>query len=556
MILLPKNNSKIYHNYQGPFQIINKKGDNYFFKINDSIRCYHANLLKTWYDRKPSDNTIKLATLAFIPMSKEEELEEKEANIEYLINKSTQSFKDIKLDENLTPIQKSDIRDILSKFQNTLTDIPGRTNVLEHDSRLTDTTPFKVHQYPTPYRAKDAIEKEIETMLEQDIIRPSSSPYCSPITVVAKPDGSIRLCIDFRKLNSVTIFDNEPIPQMDEMVTRITKAKYFTKLDLTKGYWQIPLKENCKQYTAFQTSLGLMEFNYLPFGLSTAAPTFQRAMNKVLGHLKFVASYFDDVLIFSETWTDHLNHIRETLETLKKANLTAKPSKCHIGFRTINFLGHIVGKGNIKPDPIKTEKILNLTRPKTKKDVRKICGLINYYRKFIPFFSHKIAPLTSLLRKENPNQIVWKEDCEIAFEEIKHALASDPILAIPDLNKEFIVRANASSKAIGAVLLQKHNDILKPCYYISRKLLERECNYPIIEKECLAIVFALHHFSKYLLMNPFIIQSDHKPLTFLKMNKTKNARFLRYALSLQPFAFKVEPIKGTENCISDILSRF
>ena len=556
MILLPKNNSKIYHNYQGPFQIINKKGDNYFFKINDNIRCYHANLLKTWYDRKPSDNTIKLATLAFIPMSKEEELEEKEANIEYLINKSTQSFKDIKLDENLTPIQKSDIRDILSKFQNTLTDIPGRTNVLEHDIRLTDTTPFKVHQYPTPFRAKDAIEKEIETMLEQDIIRPSSSPYCSPITVVAKPDGSIRLCIDFRKLNSVTIFDNEPIPQMDEMVTRITKAKYFTKLDLTKGYWQIPLKENCKQYTAFQTSLGLMEFNYLPFGLSTAAPTFQRAMNKVLGHLKFVASYFDDVLIFSETWNDHLEHIRETLETLRKANLTAKPSKCHIGFRTINFLGHIVGKGNIKPDPIKTEKILNLTRPKTKKDVRKICGLINYYRKFIPFFSHKIAPLTSLLKKENPNQIVWNEDCEIAFEEIKHALASDPILAIPDLNKEFIVRADASSKAIGAVLLQKHNDILKPCYYISRKLLERECNYPIIEKECLAIVFALHHFSKYLLINSFIIQSDHKPLTFLKMNKTKNARLLRYALSLQPFAFKVEPIKGTENCISDILSRF
>ena len=129
MILLPKNNSKIYHNYQGPFQIINKKGDNYFFKINDSIRCYHANLLKTWYDRKPSDNTIKLATLAFIPMSKEEEIEEKEENIEYLINKSTQSFKDIELDENLTPIQKADIRDILSKFQNTLTDIPGRTNV-------------------------------------------------------------------------------------------------------------------------------------------------------------------------------------------------------------------------------------------------------------------------------------------------------------------------------------------------------------------------------------------------------------------------------------------
>ena len=254
---------------------------------------------------------------------------------------------------------------------------------------------------------------------------------------------------------------------MDEMVTRITKAKYFTKLDLTKGCWQIPLKESCKQYTAFQTSLGLMECNYLSFGLSTAAPTFQRAMNKVLGHLKFVTNCFDDLLIFSETWSEHINHIKETLQTLEKANLTVKPSKCHVGCTEINFLGYIVGTGNIKPYPKKTEKILTLTTPKPKKDVRKICGLINYYRKFIPFFSHKVAPLTSLLKKENPNQIIWNADCEKAFGEIKQALASKPILAIPDLNKQFIVRADASSKAIGAVLLQKHNDILKPCYYVS-----------------------------------------------------------------------------------------
>ena len=214
MILLPKNNSRIYHNYQGPFQIINKKGDNYFFRINNSIRCYHANLLKTWFERKPSED-IRLATLAFIPMSEEEEMEEKEAKIEYLTNKSTQNFKNVELDENLTPTQRAEVKDVLSKFQKTLTDVPGRTDVLEHDIRLTDPRPFKVHQYPTPFRAKEAIEKEIETMLEQEIIRPSSSPYCSPITVVSKPDGNIRLCIDFRKLNSITIFGNEPIPQKD-----------------------------------------------------------------------------------------------------------------------------------------------------------------------------------------------------------------------------------------------------------------------------------------------------------------------------------------------------
>ena len=211
-------------------------------------------------------------------------------------------------------------------------------------------------------------------------------------------------------MNAITIFENEPIPQMYDMVTRITKAKYFTKLDLTKGYWQIPLKENCKQYTAFQTSLGLMEFNYLPFGLSTAAPTFQRAMNKVLVHLKFVTNYFDDVLISSETCSEYLSHIKETLQTLKQANLTVKPSKCHVGCREVNFWRHIMGKGNIKQELMKTEKILNLTTPKTKKDVRKICGLINYYRKCIPFFSHKIAPLASLQkkRKSKPRYLEYR----------------------------------------------------------------------------------------------------------------------------------------------------
>ena len=201
MILLPKNNSRIYHNYQGPFQIINRKGDNYFFRINNSIRCYHANLLKTWFERKPSED-IRLATLAFIPMSEDEELE-KEAKIEYLTNKSTQNFKNVELDENLTPIQRAEVKDVLSKFQKTLTDLPGRTDVLQHDIRLTDTKPFKVHQYLTPFRAKEAIEKEIETMLEQEIIRPSSSPYCSPITVVSKPDGRARIVLHDRLFSGI-----------------------------------------------------------------------------------------------------------------------------------------------------------------------------------------------------------------------------------------------------------------------------------------------------------------------------------------------------------------
>ncbi|GFO36666.1 polyprotein [Plakobranchus ocellatus] len=393
-------------------------------------------------------------------------------------------------------------------------------------------------------------------MLEQDIIRPSTSPYCSPITVVNKPDGSIRLCIDFRKLNSITEFDNESIPQLEEIMTRVHKAKYFSKLDMTKGYFQIPLEENSKKYTAFQTSMGLMEFNYLPFGLSTAAPSFNRAMSRTLQGLPFVASYFDDILIFSDSWKEHVQHINQTLETLGKANFTVKPSKCMLGSKEINFLGHVVSHGLIKPDPQKTEKILNLQRPKTKKDVRKICGLANYYRRFIPFFANIMAPLTNLTRASFPNTVNWTAECERAFNGLKQAMSSNPVLILPDLNKQFVVRSDASSKAIGAVLLQEKDGILRPISYVSRKLLDREQNYPICEKECLGVVFALHKFAGYLMMRKFLLQVDSKVLTVMKINKSLNPRLLRWSLALQGFAYDIEHIPGPQNRISDILSRF
>ena len=343
---------------------------------------------------------------------------------------------------------------------------------------------------------------------------------------------------------------------MDEILTRVNNAKYFSKLDLTKGYFQIPIKEECKQYTAFKTSMGLMEFNYLAFGLSTAASTFQRAMNKALNHLPFVASYFDDILIFSNSWEEHLSHINETLEALHAANFTVKPSKCIIGCREINFLGHIISQGVIKPDPEKTEKILRLERPKTKKEVRKICGLLNYYRKFVPHFSEIMCPLTNLTKSSSPNTVLWTPDCENAFNRLKHAMATRPILILPDLNKEFVIRSDASSKSIGAVLLQEKDSILRPIAYVSRKLLDRERNYPICEKETLAIVFAFHSFAKYIFLNKFKLQCDAKCLTVIKKNKPLNARILRWSLAIQSYNFEIEHISGAENKISDILSRF
>ncbi|GFO40699.1 Pol polyprotein [Plakobranchus ocellatus] len=261
-------------------------------------------------------------------------------------------------------------------------------------------------------------------------------------------------------------------------------------------------------------------------------------MRKAVGHLPHVASYFDDILIHSASWEDHLLDLEATLQALRQHNLTGKPSKIFVGYTSIEFLGHIVEGRVVRPDETKIEKILNIQPCTTKQEVQSISGLLNFYRRFIPNFSDIARPLTDLTRKKSPKKVVWSARCQHSLDTLKKTLTSKPVLQLPDLSNTFFVQSDASNKAIGAALLQQHGETLLPCYYASRKLLDREIKYPIIEKECLAVVFALYTFSKYLLMRPFILMVDHKPLSFLRTRKTKNSRLMRWALSLQQFSFR------------------
>ena len=553
LILLPKDGNNLFMTYQGPYHILAPRGNNnYLCQVGNAQKTYHANLLKKYVERipQPPHHEIATANLSFVTT---EDMSPEESALEHVVVEQTESHRDVIINPDLNEEQKADAVNIVSSFDKVSTDVPGRTNATEHTIRLVDNTPFRMKQYPIPFHSREAVAKEIEEMLKTGVIRHSDSPYASPITVVKKKDGKIRLCIDFRKLNSITIFDAEPIPTLDELLVKIEGAKYFTKIDLTKGYWQIPLAEKSKAYTAFRSPMGLMEFNFMPFGLSTAAPSLQRAMQEVLGRLPFIVSYFDDIMVYSNTWLDHLNHLQMALQTIQDAGLTARPKKSLVGFTSIEFLGHIVSRGIIQPDDAKKSKIKNIIPPATKKEVQRICGLLNYYRRFIPHFSELARPLTDMTRCRG--KIVWTAECQKSLDTLKTLLTSEPILRIPDLSKPFVVQADASQFSIGAVLMQQHDGILLPCYYASRKLLDREVQYAIIEKECLAIVFALHTFAKYLLMRPFYIQTDHKPLTFLVQNKSRNSRLLRWALSLQQFAFHIQPIPGAQNVISDALSR-
>jgi hypothetical protein len=240
---------------------------------------------------------------------------------------------------------------------------------------------------------------------------------------------------------------------------------------------------------------------------------------------------------------------------LQDAGLTAKPSKMFLASHEINFLGHIVGKGTMKPEPNKIEKILNIKPPTTKKQVQSLLGLMGYYRKFISNFADIIEPLNQLVRKGNLDKIKWSEECEQSLSLLKSLFACSPILILPNLNEIFIVRADASDSGIGAMLLQEKDDVLMPCAYASRRLLDREKRYAIIERECLAIVFALGKFTRYLSMVEFIIETDHKPLLYMKQKKPNNSRLLRWALAIQEFRFSIRAIAGSENVHADVLSR-
>ena len=382
--------------------------------------------------------------------------------------------------------------------------------------------------------------------MEQDgIIERSNSEWAFPIVLVQKKDGSLRMCVDYRRLNAITEADACPMPQVDDLIDSV---KYVTTLDLSRGYWQVPVQEESQPYTAFATPYGLYQFKVMPFGLHGAPATFQRMMDNVLRDCAdYAAAYLDDVVIHSASWEEHLQHMRKVLQRLREAGLTVKPKKCQLAMRRCTYLGHVVGNGEVQPEETKVEAIRNYPTPRTKKQVRAFLGLTGYYRKFIPAYADLAATLTDLTGKNAPNQIRWTDLCEKAFLLLQDTLRSHPILKSPDFDREYILQTDASDRGVGAVLSQLDNEGNEhPIAYFSRKLLPRETRYSTVEKECLAIKLATHAFRVYLLGREFVIQTDHRALEWLHRLKDNNARLTRWCLALQPYNFTVRYRSGKE----------
>jgi hypothetical protein len=402
---------------------------------------------------------------------------------------------------------------------------------------------------------REMLSKEIDNMLAMGVIEPSSSPYASPVVMVRKADNSIRVCCDYRKLNKVSVFDAEPMPTAEDIFAQLTGCCYFSKFDLSKGYWQVKMKDCDKMYTAFTTHRGLFQFNVMPFGLVTAPAVFTKIMRKLLGGAECVHNFLDDVLAHTPTWQQHLSVLRDLFVRIRAANLTLRPTKCAIGYERMKFLGYDVSGDGLRPSKSIVDKVLNAARPETKTQIRSFLALVGFYRQFIANFASISAVLTDLTRKGAPNNVVWEESHERAFNVLKRAISSQPILKLPKVQEQFIIQTDASNRGLGAVLLQEWDGVRHPVAYASRKLLPREMNYPIIERECLSIVWGIQKFHNYLYGQSFILETDHQPLSYLNKTEFQNSRIMRWALALQPYRFSVRYIKGSLNVGADFLSR-
>ena len=528
LVLLPDSKKKLLTSWSGPFKVVKKIGKvNYILDVDGSEKLFHANLLKRFFRRDSNENNsvfeVMLEKNLFNTVNNvlleepgtEESIEEKHNEIVYPYEDTEDQPS---INEDLEEGQKRDINLILENYDDVFSNTPGFTNTVVHEIKLTTTEPIRAKLYPVPLHLQKNFNEEVEKLLELNIIQPSTSPYCSPVVLVKKSDQTYRMTVDYRRINSVTQFDAEPTCTIEENLNFIHDSKFLTELDLTRAYYQVGMGANSQSFTAFSTNKGLMEFTRMPFGLVNACATYIRLMRKVFENLENVTFYFDNILIYSKSWDEHLETIKKVLDRLRDHGLKLKPSKCKMGYSTLDYLGFKIGNSELRPQVDKINAILNLSEPKKKKDLRSFLGLVSFYRKFVPNLASLTAPLSDLLKKEVREPFDFSEENRENFRQILKILSDPPVLKLPDPSKDFIIRSDASSKGLGAVLLQYHDGIPFPVSYASRKLLPAEMNYSTVERECLGVLFAITKFNYYLIGKKFSLEVDHKPLVYLNLN--------------------------------------
>ena len=468
-------------------------------------------------------------------------------------------------------------RDLLQKYSGVFSTHEGDlgcTNLIAHEIPLLDDTPVRQRYRHIPPSEYELAKAHINQLLEAHIIRESNSPYASPIVLVKKKDGSLRMCVDYRRLNANTRRDAFPLPRIEESLDSLAGASWFSAMDLASGYNQVPVAERDRAKTAFCTPFGLFEWNRMPFGLCNAPGTFQRLMQRLFGdqQCQSLLLYLDDIVIFSSTVAQHLARMEVVLGRLQREGLKAKLSKCAFFQREVHYLGHVISNKGVSTDPSKIDAVADWPQPTTVADLRSFLGFASYYRRFVEGFAKMAAPLHSLVAElagtkakraarrtaERDFRSLWSEQCQLSFEALKRKLTSAPVLAYADFSLPFILEVDASHNGLGAVLSQEQEGKVRPVAFASRGLKPTErnmSNYSSMKLEFVALKWAMtEKFRDYLLGHRCLVYTDNNPLAHLSSAKL-GAVEQRWASELAVFDFDIKYRSGRSNRNADALSR-
>jgi len=468
---------------------------------------------------------------------------------------------DIKI-QHLNPSQQKQLKSVLMKNKDIFSDMPGQTSAFEFEINFKEGAEkefVKSRPYTANPQKRAIIDQLMDEAIANDFIEPADSfncPIAVPTVIAPKPNGKFRMCQDYKRTNKLTTRDSYCLPTLPSLFQKLEKAKFFTVFDITKGFHQIRVKHSDRWKTAFINHRGVWQYKVMPFGMKNSPAAYQRLMDQILGELRgeFCVCYMDDIIIHSETFSEHLEHINLVLECLKRAGLTVNPSKIQIALDTIKYLGMIFSPGLMQPNPEKVRAIKDYPIPKNQKDLQHFIGMLGFFRIYVFWASILLDDLHKLISKGS--DWIWQEKHTIAFNAIKDAISDASKLQLPDMNRPFTIRTDACDIGISAILLQEDVDgKLKAISFASKTLNKAERNYSTSHKECLAVIYGVRKFRMYIENSPFVVETDHQALKWLMSQKEPTGRLARWALELQEFDMEIKYRKGSENQIADALSR-
>lgn len=473
------------------------------------------------------------------------------------ISVKNESSKDDRIE--LSEEQKVALVDVISQFYTTKEGELGCTNILKHRIDTGNASPVVKRPYPVSPFVQREVDLELNRMLSLGVIEPAEGEWANPMVIVRKPTGKIRMCLDARGLNLVTVKDRYPLPHIGRILGQIQATKYQSSIDLSDAFWQVPLEVDSKAKTAFIVpGRGHFQFTRVPFGLCNSAQTLCKAIDKCIGYdlEPNVFGYIDDIIITSDTFERHMELLLEVSKRLKNAGFSISAEKSRFCVKELRYLGYVMDEHGLSMDPEKIAPVLNIAPPKSLKELRRIIGMASWYRRFIKNFSELVAPMTNLMKKENSKKFVWTSEADEALIKLKSVLVSAPILCSPKFNQPFSIQTDASDVGIGAVLTQGEGDEERVIAYMSKKLTAAQRKYTTTERECLAVLEAIGNFKSYVEGARFKVITDHASLLWLRNLKDPSSRLARWALRMQEYDFELVHRRGKLNVVADALSRF